>query len=73
MGQHSCPLNIGYTIKAPGNFAKRIYRDPPLPTILEFLQPHIHEEQNSWRQNIVTDIETIMQPVFWAYMQETQV
>ena len=35
--------------------------------------PHIRREQNSWRQNVVTDLEMIMQPVCWAYMQETQV
>ena len=44
-----------------------------LPITLEVLQPYIREEQNSWRHNIVTDLEMIMQPVFWAYMQETQV
>ena len=44
-----------------------------LPNTLEVLQPHIREEQNSWHQNIVTDLEMIMQPVFCAYMQETQV
>ena len=31
------------------------------------------QEQTSWCQNIVTDLEMIMQPVFWAYMQEMQV
>ena len=30
-------------------------------------------EQNSWHQNIVTDLGMIMQLVFWVYMQETQV
>ena len=44
-----------------------------LPTTLEVLEPHIREEQNSWRQNIVKDLEMIMQPVVWVYMQETQV
>ena len=44
-----------------------------LPTTTEVLQPHICEEQNSWHQNIVTDLEMIMQPVLCAYMQETQV
>ena len=44
-----------------------------LPTTQEVLQPHIREEQNSWRQNVVTDLEMIMQPVFRAYLQETQV
>ena len=39
----------------------------------EYIQPHIREEQKSWRENIVTDLEMIMQSVFWAYMQETQV
>ena len=44
-----------------------------LTTILEVLQPHIREEQNCLRLNIVTDLEMTMQPVFRAYMQETQV
>ena len=44
-----------------------------LPTTLEVLQLHIREEQNSWRHNIVTDLEMIVQSVLWAYMQETQV
>ena len=44
-----------------------------LSTTLEVPQPHICEEQNSWRLNIVTDLEMIMQPVVWVYMQETQV
>ena len=44
-----------------------------LPTTLEVLESLIREEQNSWCQNIVTDLEMIMQPVVWAYMQETQV
>ena len=44
-----------------------------LPTALEVQEPHICEDQNSWHQNIVTDLKMIMQPVFWAYMQETQV
>ena len=43
-----------------------------LPTTLEVLDPHIREEQNSWHQTIVTDPEMIMQPVCWAYMQETR-
>ena len=44
-----------------------------LPITLEVLQPYIREEQNSWRQSIVMDLEMIIQPVFWAYMQEMQV
>ena len=45
-----------------------------LPTILEALQSYIREEQNSWHQTIVTEkLEMIMQPVVWAYRQETQV
>ena len=39
-----------------------------LPTTVDVLQPHIREEQKSWHQNIVTDFEMIMQPVFWAYV-----
>ena len=44
-----------------------------LPTTVDVLHLHIRKEQKSWRQNIVTDLEMIMQTVFWAYMQETQV
>ena len=51
---------------------KRTYTTT-LPTTLEVLQPHICKEQTSCHQNIVTNLEMIMQPVFWAYMQETQV
>ena len=68
MGQPSCLLNIGNTIKH-----LIILQEYILSTTLEFLRPYIREEQNSWRQNIVTGLEMIMQPIFWTYMQETQV
>ena len=48
-------------------------QETTLPTYLKVLQLHIREEQNSWRQNIVTNLEMIMEPVVWANIQETQV
>ena len=72
MGQRSCTLNIANTINAPDNFA-RVYTGNHPTHYPRGLQPHIREEQNSLRQNIVTDLEMTMQPVFRAYMQETQV
>ena len=72
MGQPSCPLNIGVIINAIDNFA-RVHTGNHSTTNIEVLQPHIREGQNSWHQNIVTDLEMIIHPVFWAYMQETRV
>ena len=65
-----CPLEHH---KCTRQFCKSVYREPSLPTILVVRQPQLCNDQNSWRQNIVTDLEMIIQPVFWAHMQETQV
>ena len=72
MGQPSCPLKIGDTINALDNFA-RVYTGnhpthyPRGSTTTrsrgaEQLAPEYYNE-----------LEMIIQPVFWAYMQETQV
>ena len=68
MDQPPCPLNLGNSISASNKFA-RGYTGNQLthyPRGAEQLAP-------KYCNGLVTDFEMIMQPVFWAYMQETQV
>ena len=65
MLQPSCPVNIGYTINAPDNFAS-IYSEHPA---------HYHRRSTTTH---LRGAEQLAQgycngPVFWAYLQETQV